>query len=350
MEEGPELRSARLLLNDTSAPRYCRGPLSNVIALVRRDLIRSRTALATLIEDEAAGVPLVQNMSSGLGSFGADAAGSGHAALAAQLEENMKCLIRASAESRHQDEIVAGAARGRTHKAVTVALPGAPDPAHSDIHEVLQRVRGRLGSCCSKVNEFLCHRELATLSSFPRMSSPYRALRHLLVAEYEFGECLQHTKDPWSSVVPEMVPKLENECASVEASLEKWEWTEGARVDLVLVQLAAVLEECERARRVLETGQQSVDNAATAKRKLRLLLREMDRFYEFWNETALPVRSVPDAVAPLQRLLTPVQMSSNASPKAECSAGDGTFSAHVASSIIGGWEEPPWDGRVVSGD
>ena len=308
MDEQPELRSARLLLDETSGLRYCRGPLSNVIDLIRHDLAHSSAALAASTGDRSTETLPTQQAPSSLISPVGTVMGE-RDALLERMEEDVKCLVRASAESRHQDEAFRRAPRGGTDTA-WAAAPGQQKQvfSHPDEHEALQRVRERLTSCCVSVDEFLAHGELATLSSFPRMSSPYRALRRLLVAEYEFGECLQHTKTPWSSVVPKMIPKLEDECAAVETSFEKWEWTDGAYVDPILTCLAGVLKECESALSILQAKQQSSDDASEAERKLRLLRPPMDRFYEYWNQTALPIRGTPNVIAPLQRLLTPIEM------------------------------------------
>jgi hypothetical protein len=221
------LRTAEQLLREVEPPDYRRKPLGCLIHALRADTEHSRTALSAFVDHDGLTIRTRRQMSYDLPP-GTDDLAESRDAVASQLRIDLMCLLRAVTASRYESRI----GIGTPHLASSWNLPPSHPARHLSLRKALWRTREHLYECCTRVSSLLGWLGSLTLSALPTMSSPYGALRHLLVVEYRFGDSLQHSADAWSETVPVWLPRLESECALVEASFLKWRWSDSQHVAL----------------------------------------------------------------------------------------------------------------------
>ncbi|MFZ2414317.1 MAG: UvrD-helicase domain-containing protein, partial [Candidatus Cryosericum sp.] len=278
----------------TVRPRIDRcASLANLMEALTRDVELSRAGAAAFLAGRPLTVSQWQRLqfrreaSAGLGAPTGDE-------LVRQLSWDLACLVQAYAQSRHPGQPDAGLvvpAFQRLHppQVATDSHRSIPSRAWTDIH---------VHTCYMHVDDFLKWYGPFMPSIFPTLSTPYSAVRSLLIREYEYVDYLRNTSASWSLAIPPMLPALEAECTAVEASFGKWGGRSSEDRSPELKRMHAVFQACCHV-------------VATMRRKEaeppEELRQAMEYFALFWTMTPCPAAKMEKPLARLQQVVEKMQ-------------------------------------------
>jgi hypothetical protein len=285
------LERARETLKKANERPCWSGPLSHLMEVLVIDTNKSIAAYVPSSSCDTRSDALLESPT------GRSELGAAGGVTAAALEQDLRYLRRAISRSQRFCKNDIGVQSGGRQSSGR-HLP-YPEERGS-----LRRTEDRLDACCRRVEEFLAWLGVETLSPFPTILSPYTTLRHLLLSEYEFGMCLHNTPEAWSTVVPMWIPKLEQECTDVEASFQKWGWTDRAHVTFDGWRVCAVLQGCTRMLRELgRSPLESVEDDEAIHGPAGCLLQRMRVFCRLWNQPAASTEAVQQSLSVIANVL-----------------------------------------------